>query len=37
MKAIWTIARRELRSMFDHPMGYILLVLFVVINDFLFF
>ncbi len=37
MKAIWTIARRELRSMFDHPMGYILLVVFIVVNDFLFF
>ena len=37
MKAIWTITRRELRSMFDHPMGYILLVVFVGVNDFLFF
>jgi ABC-2 type transport system permease protein len=37
VKAIWTIARRELRTMFDQPMGYILLVVFIVINDFLFF
>jgi ABC-type uncharacterized transport system involved in gliding motility auxiliary subunit len=37
MKAIWTIARRELRSLFDHPMGYILLFVFVGLNDFLFF
>ncbi len=37
MKAIWTIARRELRSMFDQPTGYILLVVFVALNDFLFF
>lgn len=37
MKAIWTIARRELRSLFDHPTGYILLVVFVGLNDFLFF
>jgi ABC-type uncharacterized transport system involved in gliding motility auxiliary subunit/ABC-type transport system involved in multi-copper enzyme maturation permease subunit len=37
VKAIWTIARRELKTMFDQPMGYILLVVFLVINDFLFF
>lgn len=37
MKPIWTIARRELRSLFDHPMGYILLFVFVGLNDFLFF
>ncbi|MDH3456465.1 MAG: Gldg family protein [Gemmatimonadota bacterium] len=37
MKAVWTIARRELRSLFDHPTGYILLVVFLVINDLLFF
>ncbi|UCD24490.1 MAG: Gldg family protein [Gemmatimonadota bacterium] len=35
MKAIWTVARRELKSLFDHPMGYILLVVFVGLNDFL--
>ncbi len=37
MKAIWTVARRELRSLFDHPMGYILLVVFIGLNDFLLF
>lgn len=37
MKTVWTIARRELRSLFDHPTGYILLVVFVVVTDFLFF
>ncbi len=37
MKAIWTIARRELNSLFDHPMGYILLVVFIGVNNFLFF
>jgi ABC-2 type transport system permease protein len=37
MKTVWTLARRELRSLFDHPMGYILLVVFVVVTDFLFF
>ena len=37
MKAVWTIARRELKAMFDHPTGYILLVVFLVVNDFLFF
>lgn len=37
MKPIWTIARRELKAMFDHPTGYILLVVFLVVNDYLFF
>lgn len=37
MIAAWTIARRELRSLFDHPTGYVLLVVFVIVNDFLFF
>jgi len=37
MRALWTIAKRELRALFDHPTGYILLVVFVVVNDFLFF
>ncbi len=37
MKAIWTIARRELKAMFDHPTGYILLVVFIAVNNFLFF
>jgi ABC-type uncharacterized transport system involved in gliding motility auxiliary subunit/ABC-type transport system involved in multi-copper enzyme maturation permease subunit len=37
MKAILIIARRELRAMFDHPTGYILLVVFVALNNFLFF
>ena len=37
MKAIWTIARRELNSLFDHPMGYIMLVVFIGLNNFLFF
>jgi len=37
MNAVWTIARREVRSFFDHPMGYILLVVFIGLNNFLFF
>ncbi|HLB36805.1 MAG TPA: Gldg family protein [Gemmatimonadales bacterium] len=37
MKAAWTIAGRELKGMFDHPTGYILLVVFIGVNDFLFF
>jgi ABC-2 type transport system permease protein len=37
MKGIWTIARRDLRALFDHPTGYILLVVFLAVNDFLFF
>jgi len=34
---IWTIARRELKSLFDLPTGYVLLVAFLAINGFLFF
>ncbi|OGU32195.1 MAG: hypothetical protein A3K13_02355 [Gemmatimonadetes bacterium RIFCSPLOWO2_12_FULL_68_9] len=37
MKVVWTIARRELKGLFDHPTGYILLVVFIAVNDFLFF
>ena len=37
MKSIWTVARRELRTLFDQPTGYILLVVFLAINGFLFF
>lgn len=34
---VWTIARRELKALFDHPTGYILLVVFTAANAFLFF
>jgi gliding motility-associatede transport system auxiliary component len=34
---IWTVARREIRALLDHPTGYVLLVVFVTINAFLFF
>ena len=37
MKAVWTIARRELRALFDQPIAYILLIVFVGINNFLYF
>lgn len=37
MKAIATIARRELKALFDQPTGYILVVIFLVINNFLYF
>jgi len=37
MNAIVTIARRELRALFDHPTAYILLVVFTSVNGFLFF
>ena len=37
MSRIWTIARRELRSLFDQPTGYVLLVVFLAINAFMFF
>jgi ABC-type uncharacterized transport system involved in gliding motility auxiliary subunit len=35
--SVWTLARRELRFLFDHPTGYILLVVFLGFNNFLFF
>jgi ABC-type uncharacterized transport system involved in gliding motility auxiliary subunit/ABC-type transport system involved in multi-copper enzyme maturation permease subunit len=34
---IWTVARRELKALFDLPTGYVLLVAFLAINAFLFF
>lgn len=37
MSRIWTIARRELKALFDHPTAYVLLVVFLGINAFLFF
>lgn len=37
MNAIRAVARRELKALFDQPTAYILLVVFVVVNDFLFF
>ena len=35
MRRIWTVARRELRALFDLPTGYILLVVFLAINGVL--
>jgi ABC-type uncharacterized transport system involved in gliding motility auxiliary subunit/ABC-type transport system involved in multi-copper enzyme maturation permease subunit len=37
MTRIWTVVRRELRALFDHPTGYVLLVVFLAVNGFLFF
>ena len=37
MSRVWTIARRELRALFDHPTGYILAIVFLAVNNFLFF
>ncbi len=37
MIRIWTVARRELKALFDLPTGYVLLVAFLAINAFLFF
>jgi ABC-type uncharacterized transport system involved in gliding motility auxiliary subunit len=37
MSRVWTIARRELRALFDAPTGYILLIVFLAVNNFLFF
>ncbi len=34
---IWTVARREIKALFDLPTGYVLLVVFLAINGFLFF
>ena len=34
---LWTVARRELKALFDLPTGYVLLVVFLTINGFLFF
>jgi ABC-type uncharacterized transport system involved in gliding motility auxiliary subunit len=37
MSRIWTVARRELKALFDHPTGYVLLVVFLALTGFLFF
>ncbi len=37
MRRIWTIARREVKALFDQPTGYVLLVVFLGINAFMFF
>jgi ABC-type uncharacterized transport system involved in gliding motility auxiliary subunit len=37
MKPILTIARRELKALFDNPAGYVLVIVFLVANAFLFF
>jgi len=37
MRAILILARRELKALFDNPAGYVLLVVFLVVNGFLFF
>jgi ABC-2 type transport system permease protein len=37
MSRIWTIARREVRALFDQPTGYVLLIVFLAINAFLYF
>jgi len=37
MRPVWTIARRELKALFDQPTAYILLVVFTAVNGFLCF
>src|SRR5216684_29307 len=37
MGRMWTIARREVKVLFDQPTAYILLVVFTGLNGFLFF
>ena len=37
MNRIAIVARREVGALLDHPMGYILLLVFIGVNDFLYF
>lgn len=37
MSAMLTIARRELKALFDNPAGYVLLIVFLAANAFFFF
>lgn len=37
LSRIWTVARRELKALADHPTGYVLLIVFAAVNSFLFF
>ena len=37
MRRVLAIAQRELRVLFDQPTGYVLLVVFLAVNAFLFF
>jgi ABC-type uncharacterized transport system involved in gliding motility auxiliary subunit len=37
MSRIWTIARREVKALFDQPTGYVLVIVFLAINAFMFF
>ncbi len=37
MSGAWTVARRDAKALFDQPTGYVLLVVFLAINAFLFF
>ncbi len=37
MNRIWTIARRDVKAMFDQPTGYVLVVVFLAFNAFMFF
>jgi ABC-type uncharacterized transport system involved in gliding motility auxiliary subunit len=37
MSRVWTIARRDVKALFDQPTGYVLLIVFVAVNAFLFF
>ncbi|HXW97861.1 MAG TPA: Gldg family protein [Gemmatimonadales bacterium] len=37
MNRTMTIARRELKALFDNPAGYVLLIVFLVVNAFLYF
>ena len=37
MRRVWIVAQRELKALFDYPTAYVLLVVFLGVNAFLFF
>jgi ABC-type uncharacterized transport system involved in gliding motility auxiliary subunit/ABC-type transport system involved in multi-copper enzyme maturation permease subunit len=37
MRRVWAVALREFKALFDHPTAYVLLVVFLGVNAFLFF
>lgn len=37
MKQLFSIVKKELKSSLDHPLGYILIIVFLVLNSFLYF
>jgi len=37
MSRIWTIARRDVKATFDQPTGYVLVIVFLAVNAFMYF